>query len=564
MSETEKRKIRVFIASPNDLAEERRKFRDAITVLNIGFGDGANVEFVPLGWEDTLASTGRRNQGIINVEIDSCDVFILAMHRRWGQEAPDAAPDSSYTEEEFHRAMERWKKSGSPEIFVFFKRVDAASEADAGPQLSKVIEFRKELEEKRQTLYRYFDSPESFLDEVDTHLRAYAKGELPKAEERDDAVVLPIAALEEVEKAKQIALQKTEEAKKANEVAKAAHLQLEVMQLQMAEDAAQLSKEGKIEFAREKFTKLVTETTNLRILFLGFEFYCRTGDLESAEKALDKCLSLSGAENRSPETADAIRRLGILNSIRGDLDRAEEIYQKALAIDKELDRKENIAKDYCNLGNVYQTRGELERAEEMHLKSLAINEVLGRKKGMANQYGNLGNVYQTRGELERAEEMHLKSLAINEELGRKEGIANQNGNLGNVYQTLGDLDRAEEMYKKVLEIDEALGRKESIARAYGSLGNVYQTRDNLDRAEDMYLKSLGIDEALGRKEGMANQYANLGNLYNKRGDFNRSEKMYEKSIVLFRAIGSPNENVVAKLLQRLKDDPSPSEADAEA
>jgi hypothetical protein len=43
MSATEKRKIRVFIASPNDLAEERRKFRDAITVLNIGFGDGANV-----------------------------------------------------------------------------------------------------------------------------------------------------------------------------------------------------------------------------------------------------------------------------------------------------------------------------------------------------------------------------------------------------------------------------------------------------------------------------------------------------------------------------------------
>jgi hypothetical protein len=43
MNETEKRKIRVFIASPNDLAEERRKFRSAIDVLNIGFGDGANL-----------------------------------------------------------------------------------------------------------------------------------------------------------------------------------------------------------------------------------------------------------------------------------------------------------------------------------------------------------------------------------------------------------------------------------------------------------------------------------------------------------------------------------------
>jgi hypothetical protein len=51
MSATEKRKIRVFIVSPSDLAEERRVFRSAIDVLNIGFGDGANVEFVALGWE---------------------------------------------------------------------------------------------------------------------------------------------------------------------------------------------------------------------------------------------------------------------------------------------------------------------------------------------------------------------------------------------------------------------------------------------------------------------------------------------------------------------------------
>ena len=49
------RKISVFIASPSDLAIERRLFRDAIHQLNIGFGDGADVEFEALGWEDTLA-----------------------------------------------------------------------------------------------------------------------------------------------------------------------------------------------------------------------------------------------------------------------------------------------------------------------------------------------------------------------------------------------------------------------------------------------------------------------------------------------------------------------------
>ena len=149
-----KRTISVFIASPGDLSKERKYFRDAIHQLNVGFGDGANVAFEPLGWEDTLASTGRRNQGVINEEIDKCDVFILAMNRRWGQVAPDANPYSSYTEEEFHRALERWKKEEKPEIFVFFKRVDAESEGDAGPQLKRVMEFRKQLEETRQVLYQ--------------------------------------------------------------------------------------------------------------------------------------------------------------------------------------------------------------------------------------------------------------------------------------------------------------------------------------------------------------------------------------------------------------------------
>jgi tetratricopeptide (TPR) repeat protein len=523
MSETEKRKIRVFIASPNDLAEERRKFREAIDVLNIGFGDGANVEFLALGWEDTLASTGRRSQGVINQDIDSCDVFILAMHRRWGQKAPDAKPYSSYTEEEYYRAYRRWEESGKPEVFVFFKRVDAASEADPGPQLKKVINFRKRLEKTKKVLYRYFDSTQSFFDEVDRHLREYARKELPKAGERKDNIDFPIDVLQEVQNAKQIALQKTEEARQANDKAEIERLKRDALELQMAEDAAKLSKEGKIEFARETFTRLVTETTNIKILSLGFEFFYRTGDLDTAFKVLDKWLSLSGAENKIEETAAAIGNLALLYQIRGDLDRAEELHQKTLATYEALDQKEGMAAAYCNLGNVYQTRGELERAEKMFQDSLTIAESLDQKEMMANAFGNLGNVYKDQ----------------------------------------GYLDQAKKMYNKALEIYEVLGCKESIADAYSNIGNVYTSRGELDRAEEMHLKSLAIDEVLGRKEGMARDYGNLANLYKDKGDFDRAEEMYEKSIILFREIGSPNEKKAINLLNELRDGKSSSEAGAE-
>src|SRR4029450_5198015 len=95
------RTIHVFMASPGDLAVERRAFKDVIDELNSGFGDGAGVKFVPLGWEDTLASTGCRAQSVINLDIDRCDVFVLALYGRWGQDALDANPYTSNTEEEF-------------------------------------------------------------------------------------------------------------------------------------------------------------------------------------------------------------------------------------------------------------------------------------------------------------------------------------------------------------------------------------------------------------------------------------------------------------------------------
>jgi hypothetical protein len=80
--------IRVFIASPGDLAPERALFRDTVAELNAT--SGASTEFEALGREDTLAVTGARPQGVINEKVDVCDIFVLALYRRWGQDAPEA------------------------------------------------------------------------------------------------------------------------------------------------------------------------------------------------------------------------------------------------------------------------------------------------------------------------------------------------------------------------------------------------------------------------------------------------------------------------------------------
>ena len=373
------RTIRVFIASPGDLAVERRAFKDVLEELNAGFADGAGVEFEPLAWEETLAVMTRRSQGLINQEIDRCDVFVLAMHRRWGQEAPDAKPYSSYTEEEFHRALDLWHRTGSPTIFVFFKDIDSGQMADPGKQLQQVLDFRRQLEAQRQLIYRSFADVEGFKEVLQRHLKAYVKGELPKADAALEKVILPQHAIEEVQKERAEKEQALAKAKREHNAAEAAIARAEAFALEFAERASKAALEGRVEEARQDFARATDGTANMDVLFLAFEFYNRTGDLATAE----------------------------------------EMHLKALAINEKLGRQgqEGMANQYGNLGLIYWTRGDLDRAEEKHLKSLAIEEKLGRQEGIARQYGNLGSVAKDRGDLERARELWTKARDLYARIG---------------------------------------------------------------------------------------------------------------------------------------------------
>jgi len=374
---TDKRNIAVFIASPGDLAPERQQFREAIDKLNKGFGDRAEITFEPLGWEDTLSTVGPRSQSVINQDIDRCNVFILVLNRRWGQDAPDSEY-SSYTEEEFHHALNRFRSEQTPTIFIFFKRVDPSSEADPGPQLQKVMDFRQSLEESREVIYRYIDDADSFAREVDQHLRAYAKGELPNGDAVSDTPLLPLPVIEAIKEAREeaeaaVRQAETERKKTEKEAARALELSLK-----MAEDAAEAALEGKVEKARQRFATVIAGTTNTQILFLAFEFYFRTGDIETAEEVTQHCLAVSARS--SVDLANAYGNLGIVHQRRGNLDEAEAMYRKALDLYEELGHKEGMANAYVNLGIVHDARGNLDEAEAMYRKALDLLEKLGSPK----------------------------------------------------------------------------------------------------------------------------------------------------------------------------------------
>ena len=297
MKTTKVKEISVFIASPGDLASERKVFKDTIDSLNAGFADGAGVKFIPLAWEDVLATTGRRTQSVIDREIEQCDLFILALHRRWGQPAPDSK-FSSYTEEEFQLALNRWKETKSPEVLVFFKSVDNASIADPGPELAKVLTFRKNLEEGRVTLIRTFNTEVDFGTEVDRHLRAFARGEWKDLDDNPPVIDLPRAEITALGKATREGAKRLKDVKKQvpsaerrsigrEEPTDAMKADLSLVmahqaELALARAAVDAAHDGRRQDAAILFAKATEGTTDLSILSLAAEFFRQVGDPENA------------------------------------------------------------------------------------------------------------------------------------------------------------------------------------------------------------------------------------------------------------------------------------------
>ncbi len=534
----------IFIASPGDLAEERKLFPKILQRINKLKAHAMGVQLEPLGWGDTLPGMGRP-QELINQDVERCDLFVMLLWKRWGTQPAENSAYTSGTEEEFELARRLHKEHETPDIFLYFRHVPEEMLADPGEQLSKVLDFRKKIEAERALLFRRFGDPDEWQDQLMEHIARWLDGLQPMSTP-PTATIPP-----DVEKRMS---ELEEQFQKLSGEHKDAQAKLRKAAIELGTRAATAANQGRLTEAEELFAR-ATQTYPEPLVVNAFGlYYTQIGSLDRSEEKFRQVEQLGKEQGSKEYVATAYGNLGIIYGIRGDLGAAEEMYRKSLALNEELGRKVGMAIAYGNLGNIYETRGDLDNAEKMQRKSLALNEELGRKEGVAIAYGNLGIIYDIRGDLDNAEEMHRKSLALEEELGRKEGMASSYGNLGIIYKTRGDLDNAEKMQRKSLEINQELGRKGDMASSYGNLGIIYKNRGDLDTAEEMHRKSLALEEELGRKEGMASDYGNLGIIYQIRGDLDTAEEMLHRALRLSEEVGS---RPMIKKIRRLLAEVSP-------
>lgn len=130
------RRLRIFLASPSDVLNERNLFRKVIDEFNEpgGLSEQLNVHIQVLGWEQAMSSMGNAEKVILDQSpVGEWDVFIGILWKRFGSptgniDMATGLPFNSGTEEEFIGGLSSWQETGRPHIL--FYRCKAPIEVD--------------------------------------------------------------------------------------------------------------------------------------------------------------------------------------------------------------------------------------------------------------------------------------------------------------------------------------------------------------------------------------------------------------------------------------------------
>gem|GEM_PF-712425 len=156
------RALKIFISSPSDVSDERELARDVIRRVEAKFSP--RVRLLPILWESLPMTATSDFQSQI-VHTADCDLLIVILWSRLGTQLPAkfARPDGTTptgTELEYEEAQESFRKTGRPNIHVYFKISKMELLADGRSEnLDAIKESLRQLEEVKEFKHRRFFDP---------------------------------------------------------------------------------------------------------------------------------------------------------------------------------------------------------------------------------------------------------------------------------------------------------------------------------------------------------------------------------------------------------------------
>lgn len=158
--------LRIFLASPSDLAAEREVVRVCVDEHNARRKGESNVTYEVVGW-DRVRGTARRPQEAINELIIESHFLITLLKGSWGSEPGSPWGYTSGTEEELFTGLLELGRAGQPMRDVWVAFLDNPSPAE------QIVELRKQMSAQHSMMYESIVDSRDFKDKLTERLETW-------------------------------------------------------------------------------------------------------------------------------------------------------------------------------------------------------------------------------------------------------------------------------------------------------------------------------------------------------------------------------------------------------
>ena len=590
------RKITIFLASSEELINDRNSFSDLIRSLDDIYEDrGIRIKLQK--WEDFFAyCTGTRTQDQYNQVLSASDMCICLFHKRAGQ----------YTVEEFHHAIAEYQRTGDhPKTYVYARAL-----VEGEVEEEELKQFKDELFKQMGHYWCNYATEDSMKLHFVMQFERLINDSLGHREDTQNLSIeqgnvmlhgrkvadynnIPFAAnnTEVIAlKEKIAALDKDIVALRSigndaltpmiNAKADERHQcqkQLEQLEKQLLDTALSISKMissgHPISERKRAAIEMFEQGNNKGVLEMLNEEEIER-DYQSAKRELQAGQALIEAGEKAKEAArDKIRSLVdeyLLKaktwmstySEENRFDEACKCYEQAIALTRESLTEENLAERLHEYGYFLQDNKQFHKIEIYYQEALEIRERLAKahpeayEADVAVTLNNLAILYKDTQRFNDAEEYYLRALEILERLASahpeayEADVAVTLNNLAILYKDTQRFNDAEEYYLRALEIYERLAKAHPeayeayIATTLNNLAVLYDDTQRFDKAEEYYLRALEIRERLAKahpeayEADVAMTLNNLAVLYKNTQRFDKAEEYYMRALEIYERLFS--------------------------
>ena len=468
--------LRIFLASPDDLADVRPLISAWVDEFNLGNGTEASVQFEVVGWEQ-VRGTARRPQEAINELIAESHFLVALLRKKWGSNPGSPWGYTSGTEEELFTGL---LELGRPERPMRDVWVAFLHHPESDP---KIESLRRSMTEAHSMLYESVPT----LDDLKHLFAQRLEGWIALADHKVPRYIslLPSSGVDVLQAAtlrlrgeKLIDLGQSQAG--VRDLREAAAVGGPVEHLAYARH---LGRSGDFAAAYAETQRAIDFFTNgslnLYTPLAAEAFEAQAGILRRQRQPVDAigrlqhALTLIVEDNTDAEEVRCriLDDLGLAFQASGDLKSARDAYETALSSRRAHGQTIDVAQSLVNLARLdvasEDLSGALELAEEAQ-RALAGTAPSGLH---ANANVSHAQILLRLGRAKEALDPASRALIINTQLAHRQGEAISLYVLAQCYRSMGDAEHAPTNAKASLQLNLSMGDETGARKAQWIIDN---------------------------------------------------------------------------------------------